>query len=176
MAVLRYHSILVILHWLIGLMIFANLGFGFVFIRNMENSDPEKLTALAGHMGMGTMIIVLMLIRLIVRYFTSHPEPTAHQREGVGALRTQFHRLLYVVIFITAIAGWLTGFQIAHLFEQPGNTLPADFPAMNTRVIHVWMVLLLFLMILLHIAAAIRERVMGERGIMSRMWFGKRTS
>jgi len=47
---------------------------------------------------------------------------------------------------------------------------------MTTRVIHVWMALLLFLMILLHIAAAIRERMMGERGIMSRKWFSKRTS
>lgn len=174
MAVLRYHPVLVALHWLIGLMIFANLGFGFFVIRTMQNSDPEKLNALAGHMGLGTLVIVLMVIRLITRYFTIHPEPTEHQREGIGALRTPFHRLLYVVIFITAIAGWLTGFQIAHLYEQPGNTLPADFPAMATRVVHVWMTLVLFLMILLHIAAAIRERMMGERSIMSRMWFGKR--
>jgi len=39
---------------------------------------------------------------------------------------------------------------------------------------HVWMALVLFLLILLHIAAAIRERLSGDKAIMSRMGFGKR--
>jgi cytochrome b len=37
------------------------------------------------------------------------------------------------------------------------------------------MALVLFLLILLHIAAAIRERVRGDKTMMSRMWFGKKT-
>ena len=76
--------------------------------------------------------------------------------------------------FITAISGWTTGFLIAHLYEHPGNTLPADFVTYPTRVIHVWMALVLFLLIMLHIAAAIKERTTGDKAIMSRVWFGKR--
>ena len=175
MIVNKYHPVLVVLHWLIGLMIAANLGFGYFVIVRIPNTDPSKLSPLAGHMGIGTAIIVLMVIRLITRYFTSHPGPTADQQQGIGRLRTPMHWLFYIVIFITAIAGWLTGYQIAHLYEVPGNTLPADFASMTTRVIHVWMALVLFLLIVLHIAAAIKERMNGERNIMSRMWFGKRT-
>ena len=175
MIVNKYHPVLVVLHWLIGLMIAANLGFGYFVIVRIPNTDPSKLSPLAGHMGIGTAIIVLMVIRLITRYFTSHPGPTADQQQGIGRLRTPMHWLLYIVIFITAIAGWLTGYQIAHLYEVPGNTLPADFASMTTRVIHVWMALVLFLLNVLHIAAAIKERMNGERNIMSRMWFGKRT-
>ena len=175
MTVNKYHPVLVVLHWLIGLMIAANLGFGYFVIVRIPNTDPSKLSPLAGHMGIGTAIIVLMVIRLITRYFTSHPGPTADQQQGIGRLRTPMHWLFYIVIFITAIAGWLTGYQIAHLYEVPGNTLPADFASMTTRVIHVWMALVLFLLIVLHIAAAIKERMNGERNIMSRMWFGKRT-
>jgi cytochrome b561 len=176
MAVTRYHPVLVVLHWLIGLMIIANLGFGYFVISKMQNADPEKLKFLAGHMGVGTSVIALMVIRLIVRFFTAHPEPTAHQLQGVGRLRTPMHLALYVVIFITAGAGWLTGAQIAHLYETPGNALPADFPQMTTRLIHVWMTLILFLLILLHVAAAIREKAMGDKTIMARMGFGKRTA
>jgi cytochrome b561 len=176
MPVSRYHPVLVALHWLIGLMIIFNLGFGFFVIRNLANSDPQKLSILAGHMGVGTAVIVLMVIRLITRLFTSHPAPTAHQQQGLGTLRTPMHWALYAVVFITAIAGWLTGAQIAHLYETPGNTLPADFPSMTTRVIHVWMTLLLFLLILAHIAAAARERMLGDKTILQRMWFGKRQS
>ena len=174
MQVTRYHPFLVVLHWLVGLMIAANLGFGYFVIGKISNTDPGKLSPLAVHMGIGTAIIVLMFIRLITRYFTSHPGPTADQQQGIGRLRTPMHLLLYLVIFVTAIAGWLTGFQIAHLYEVPGNTLPADFASMTTRVIHVWMALVLFLLIVLHIAAAIKEWLIGEGDILLRVWFGKR--
>ena len=152
MTVSRYHPALVALHWLIGLMIAANLGFGFFVIRNLANSDPEKLKVLAFHMGVGTAVLALMVIRLIIRLVTSHPAPTAHQQEGLGQLRTPMHWALYLAIFVTAGSGWYTGFLIAHLYETPGNTLPADFAAYPSRVLHVWMTLLLLLMILAHIA------------------------
>lgn len=157
-------------------MIGLQLGFGYFVVGRLPNNLPEKLNVLAVHMGIGTAIIVLMVIRLITRFFTSHPEPTASQRDGLGQLRTPIHRLLYLVIFVTALSGWFTGFLIAHLYETPGNILPADFATYPTRVLHVWMALVLFLFIVLHIAAAIKERMTGEKNIMSRMWFGKRIS
>ena len=174
MTVRRYHPILVGLHWLLFLMITVQLGFGYFVIGKIPNADPDKLSPLAKHMGIGTAILVLMFIRIIVRYFTSHPEPTEHQREGIGRLRTPVHWLLYAAIFLTAGSGWFTGFLIAHLYEVPGNSLPADFAQYPTRIMHVWMALILFLLILLHIAAAIRERLSGDKAIMSRMGFGKR--
>jgi cytochrome b561 len=176
MTVRKYHPVLVALHWLLAIIIGLQLGFGYFVIGKMANSDPAKLAPLGNHMGLGTLVIVLMVIRAITRYVTSHPEPTASQREGIGKWRTPVHLLLYGVIFITAISGWFTGFLIAHLYEVPGNTLPADFIQYPTRVIHVWMALLLFLLIVLHIAAAIKERVSGEKDILSRMGFGKRKS
>ena len=174
MTVRKYHPVLVVLHWLLAIMIAMQLGFGYFVIGKIPNTDPAKLETLAGHMGIGTAIIVLMFIRLIARYFTSHPEPAASQLEGVSKLRTPVHRLLYLVIFIPAIAGWLTGYQIAHLYEQPGNILPADFSSMTTRVIHVWMALVLFLLVVLHVAAAIKEQVTRDKSVLARMGFGKR--
>ena len=174
MSVNRYHPILVVLHWLLAIMIGMQLGFGYFGVGKMSNADPAKLGPLGGHMGFGTAILVLMVIRLIVRYFTNHPGPTASQQQGIGSWRTPVHRLLYGVILITALSGWFTGFLIAHLYEVPGNTLPTDFAQYPTRVIHVWMALVLFLLIVLHIAAAIKERATGEKAILGRVWFGRR--
>jgi cytochrome b561 len=176
MPVTRYHPVLVALHWLLAIMIGFQLGFGYFLIAKIPNSDPAKLSPLALHMGLGTALIVLLVIRLITRFFTRHPGPTAHQQEGIGRLRTPVHWLLYAVALVTAGSGWITGAIIAHLYEVPGNTLPADFAQYPTREIHVWMALVLFLLILLHIAAALRERVNGDKSIMSRVWFGKRTT
>jgi cytochrome b561 len=174
MNVRRYHPVLVTLHWLLAIVIGLQLGFGYFVIGRMSNADPAKLGPLGKHMGIGTAVIVLMVVRLITRYFTSHPEPTASQQEGLGKLRTPVHHLLYIVIFATALSGWFTGFLIAHLYEVPGNTLPADFAHYPTRVIHVWMALLLFLIIMLHIAAAFKERATGDKDILGRVGFGKR--
>jgi cytochrome b561 len=175
MTVTRYHPILVALHWLLGVMIIAQLGFGYFVISKMQNADPEKLNILATHMGIGTAVIVLMFIRLITRLFTSHPAPTADQLQGIGRLRTPMHWLLYGVIFATAISGWFTGYLIAHLYEVPGNTLPTDFATYPTRVAHGWMALVLFILIILHIAAAIKEKTSGDKNILARMGFGKRS-
>jgi cytochrome b561 len=174
MTLNKYHPVLVALHWLLAIMIGLQLGFGYFVISKMPYTDPGKLGPLGIHMGIGTAVIVLMVIRLITRYFTSHPEPTASQQQGIGKLRTPVHLLLYAVIFVTAISGWFTGFLIAHLYEVPGQTLPADFAQYPTRVIHVWMALVLFLLIVLHIAAAIKERISGDKEILGRVWFGKR--
>lgn len=174
MAVTRYHPVLVALHWLLAIMIGLQLGFGYFVIGKMSNADPAKLAPLGIHMGIGTAVIVLMAIRLITRFFTSHPQPTASQQQGVGKLRTPVHLLLYGVIFVTALSGWFTGFLIAHLYEVPGNTLPPDFATYPTRVIHVWMALVLFLLIVLHLAAAMKEMMMGDVHILGRVGFGKR--
>ncbi len=174
MSVRKYHPALVVLHWLLAIMIGLQLGFGYFVIGRMSNADPAKLGPLSGHMGIGTVIIVLMVIRLIIRYFTSHPEPTTSQQEGLGKLRTPVHRLLYLVIFVTALSGWFTGYLISHLYETPGNILPADFAQYPTRVIHVWMALVLFLLVVLHVAAAIKEHATGDKSVLARMGFGKR--
>ncbi len=174
MVVRRYHPILVGLHWLLAAMIGLQLGFGYFVIGKMSNADPAKLGPLGNHMGIGTAIIVLMVIRLLARYFTSHPQPTASQQQGIGKWRTPVHLLLYAVIFVTALSGWFTGFLIAQLYEVPGNTLPADFAHYPTRVIHVWMALVLFLLIMLHLSAAVKEMLMGDVHILGRVGFGKR--
>ncbi len=176
MIVTRYHPILVALHWLLAIMIGLQLGFGYFVIGKIPNSDPAKLGPLGNHMGFGTLIIALMVVRLITRYFTTHPQPSASQRQGLGLLRTPIHRLLYVVILVTALSGWFTGYLIAHLYETPGNTLPSDFAFYPTRVLHVWMALVLFLFIVLHIAAAIKEWLTGEGNILSRVGFGRRSN
>lgn len=174
MSVTRYHPVLVGLHWLLAILIGLQLGFGYFVIGKLDNANPEKLNPLATHMGIGTALLALMVIRLLTRFFTSHPAPTADQRQGIGRLRTPVHIILYLVIFATAISGWVTGYLIAHLYETPGNTLPADFAQYPTRVAHVWLALVLFLLIVLHIAAAFKERMTGDRTVLSRMGFGAR--
>ena len=67
----RYHPLLVFLHWLIALLVFAALAAG-IFLKGLPNT-PSKLVPLDIHMTLGTLILFLMIARLYTRYMTKRP-------------------------------------------------------------------------------------------------------
>jgi cytochrome b561 len=71
----RYHTSLVVLHWLLGFMILLGLIMGTFSLERLPNSQPEKLDSLRGHVINGLAIGVLMIVRLIVRSLTRRPAP-----------------------------------------------------------------------------------------------------
>ncbi len=174
MAVRKYHPVLVILHWLVAILISLQLAGGYFTVAKMANSDPAKLSVLQLHMIGGMLILVLMVIRFIVRLRTDHPEPTESQKTGIGRLRTPLHLGFYVLILCTVAAGWYTGYLISGAYATPGATLPADLAQFPSRIIHAWLALALFLLIVLHILAAIKETMSGDVHILDRVGFGKR--
>ena len=48
--VIRYHPILVVLHWLLAALIIAALCIGFLYLAATPNSDPGKIPVLRLHM------------------------------------------------------------------------------------------------------------------------------
>src|SRR6476661_3044119 len=71
----RYHPALVVLHWALALLIIAALALGALVMVKIPNTDPMKFEALRSHMGGGMAILVLMLVRLVIRSRSAHPDP-----------------------------------------------------------------------------------------------------
>ena len=69
----RYHPLLAALHWILAVLIIAALALGALVMARIPNTDPMKFEALRSHMLGGTLILVLMLVRLVVRIRTRHP-------------------------------------------------------------------------------------------------------
>src|SRR5215469_6709225 len=69
----RYHPLLVALHWLLAFLTIAALALGALVMAKIPNTDPMKLEALRSHMIGGTLILVMMLVRLVLRTRTEHP-------------------------------------------------------------------------------------------------------
>ncbi len=59
----RYHPLLVTLHWVLAVLIIAELTLGFWGLAATPNSDPEKIGVLRVHMPGGVLILALMGIR-----------------------------------------------------------------------------------------------------------------
>lgn len=173
----RYHPILVTLHWVLALMILAGLFMGNVVLSETPNDDPFKLIALRMHMSAGIAILVLMLIRLVVRFTTAKPPEADIGNPLLNTLGRITHWLLYLVVIALAASGLATA-NMAGLppivFGGSGDPLPPDFSAFPPRAAHGALGALLGLLLLGHVGAALYHQYVRRDGIFGRMWFGQR--
>jgi len=173
----RYHPVLVALHWLLAITIIVMLLAGTFSLEPMLNSDPAKLDVLQIHMSLGLGVLVLMLIRLIVRWRSAHP-PLADaghpllNRAGVWA-----HWGLYLLVFAMIGSGIGTSLMAGLpdiVFGRSGAPLPPDLMVFAPRQAHGIIAKLLLLLVLAHVAAALYHQLIRRDGLLSRMWFGGR--
>src|SRR5438132_12481452 len=125
----RYHPLLVAMHWVLALLIIAALGLGALVMVRIPNTDPMKLEALRSHMIGGSLILLLMLTRLVVRARTAHPAPASTGNRTLDRLAWASHRLFYVAVLGMAGSGLFMAIQTglpAIVFGGAG-ALPADF-------------------------------------------------
>ena len=166
----RYHPLLVFLHWLIALLVFAALAAG-IFLKGLPNT-PTKLAPLDIHMGLGTLIMFLMIARLFTRYMTKRPAPVDPGTRVLNILADIVHGLLYVAVIAMAIAGMGIASQAG--LNTPGASLPVDFFAFPARYGHKYIAIILMILISGHVGAWAYHQFIKKDNLISRMSFGKR--
>jgi len=101
------------LHWLIALMVLGLFGFGLWMTEVPPRS--EQLYYFAIHASVGITLLALMLVRYV--WWMSNRAPAAP--EGTPAWQRMAaktsHRLLYLLTFATALAGW----AMSGTFDKP---------------------------------------------------------
>ena len=172
----RYHWALVALHWLMALMILMALAAGRLLLDPMPNDDPEKASALAGHMTFGLIIGSLLILRFAVRLGFERPPHAETGNAMLDTIGKATHWAFYLLILGMVMSGMGVAqtfglFPIA--FGGSGEAIADDFtnPA---RAAHGIFSMLLMLLIVLHIAAAVYHQVVLRDGLLRRMWFGRR--
>ncbi len=173
----RYHPALVVLHWLLAIMIIGGLIMGGNVLAETANSDPAKMLSLRMHMGMGMLILALMVIRLLVRLFTSKPPRSDIGNDLANKGGVAAHWAFYVVVI--AMCG--SGLAIANMAGLPaivfggsGAPLPETFDNLPPRGAHSALATILTLLILAHVGAGLWHQYVRKDGLFSRMWFGNR--
>lgn len=172
----RFHWTVVSLHWLTAIAIVMMLIFGTFLTGATPNSDPEKLNHLRGHMTIGFVILVLMLLRVISRFFSATPAHVSSNSDNENKLAGMVHIVLYILVFIMLGSG-IAMSVMTNLPEIVFNgigQLPADFKNLTPRTVHGIASKLLALLIVLHVAAAFMHQFVKKDHLLSRMWFGRR--
>lgn len=132
----RYHPALVTMHWLIALLVFANLYLGIVVFENRGRGPGDfqaNNSLVAVHMAVGVTILVLLIVRLILRVRTDRPAEATTGNRFFDALARFVHYGLYVVVPAVTVLGLVfslqTGrFQRVFLGAESQFTPPNGFP------------------------------------------------
>lgn len=173
----RYHPILVAIHWLMALLIIMMLVFGNFVTGPLENTDPEKVEALTGHMAIGLTLGMLLIFRIIVRARSEKPPHATTGNAILDRLGTATHHLMYVVVALMILSGLgmaLSANLFAVVYGGEG-AIPEDLSSRLPAMGHDIVSNLLLLLVLLHIAAALYHQFFLRDSLFRRMWFGQRS-
>ena len=202
----RYHPALVALHWLIAILIFgafflvrSNEGDrerfrpgqgnfpqqGFQQGNQSQQGFPPQagnqsiFSAIGIHMIFGITILILLIVRLIVRWTTKHPEWASAGNKFFDWVGGLTHFGLYLLTFAMVITGIILADQrgiLARTFGIGSTPTPGSFGrgGFSLGFLHggIWTALLL--LISLHVGAASYHQFIRKDNLLARMWFGKK--
>lgn len=171
----RYHPLLVAMHWLVAILVIANLAAGLFLLDPAPNWQPEKADLLRLHMATGLTVLMLMAIRLLARALTRAP-PIPHRN---GALRW-IARINHWALYLVVIAMLSTGLGMAQLgglfpiLQGAGVALPESFDSLPPYAGHALFSSVLAVLIALHLAGVAYHHLVRGENLLARMWFGPR--
>jgi cytochrome b561 len=170
----RYHPVLVTLHWLVAMFVIFNLYIGkFVF------PDPDyPETAARGHMVMGILVLLLVIVRFVVRLRAARPADATAGNPLLDKLARVVHYGLYVMLLATTVIGASFALLSGRLARSLLGAGPASGPppqaASTLMGLHGLSANLLLLLILLHVGAALYHQFIRRDNLIARMWYGPR--
>lgn len=174
----RYTVTAQALHWLMALLILANLPLGWVMTELALS--PLKLKLYAWHKWIGVTLFLLAVLRLAWR--ATHAAPAlppgtpGWQRAAAGVS----HVLLYLMTLAIPLSGWLMssakGFQTVWFGVLPIPDLLGRDEALAERLdaAHVWLNYTLAAVLSLHVAAALKHHYIDRDAVLLRMLPGQR--
>jgi cytochrome b561 len=158
----RYHPLMVVLHWLTVILL---LGAG--FLSESGGSSPISL-----HMILGSLLLVTLIARLIVRFNVKRPVWANTGNPFLNKLGELVHIGLYFFAFYILTLGGLIASQRNLLGYIMGNG-SVERVSRDLRTFHQLGWLAILGLLLLHIGGALYHQFILKDNLLNRMWFGK---
>lgn len=163
------------LHWATALVVLATVAAG-VVMTGQDLPRPLQNALFIFHKNIGVVILLLVILRLVVRSFsTVSPLPATiplWQKRAAAAS----HAALYALLIIMAVSGYVRvragGFPIEALdaIGVPPLVPRSDTVADTAKAIHSNARFALVALIALHVGAALQHGLVKRDGVFSRIW------
>lgn len=176
----RYHWLLRLLHWIIGLIVLALLASGLlIWFLGFEGvthllGEASRNMLYEYHKTFGMIVLVLMLIRLFVRFETGKPSYVNRPALAVRALSAVVQYLFYILLIAQALIGIMATDALNFPLEFFHWNLPqfiAKDEGMGKALYeaHAWIGWGLVILVVLHVGGALKHWLFMRDGVMGRM-------
>lgn len=172
----QFSNIARFFHWLIAGLIIGQ----YVLAKLAENAKAnerilEQLALLANHKSIGITILVLAILRLAYRLKNPPKKIASDMPAWQHHASNVSHVLLYVFLFSMPLSGWLMSSAKAYsvswfnLFTLPDFIAPHEYWAANLKSIHYYLAEALFVVAIVHVAAALKHHFIDKDSVLTGM-------
>lgn len=176
------------IHWVMALLVIAMIPLGLranhlAHLIASGATDPATLSQaqllFSLHKTLGVGIFFLAFIRIVWALKNPKPKPLQGHKPAEVFLASVVHWMLYVSLFLVPLTGWIyhaatTGFApIWWPFGQSLPLAPKNPSAAETfATLHILLQRLFAVLILLHVAGALKHHLFDKDATLKRMWNG----
>ena len=170
----RYGSVARFFHWVSSVLIIGMVIFG-LWMTSLERSS-FKFQLYDIHKSLGLSILILIVLRIIWRIFNRVPAYPSSIPRWEQKLAHAFHGLFYLLVLSIPLSGWLmsTAAQYFPNFWGLGQWIMPGVPASQTLAklgskVHSFLAYALIVMLVLHVAMALKHHFLAKNNILKRM-------
>ncbi|WP_153101304.1 cytochrome b [Paraburkholderia hayleyella] len=162
------------LHWLIALLIVCGFALGWV-MTDIPGFTPTKLRYFSWHKWIGVTIFALAVVRVIWRATHAAPPLPAATPPWQRAAAHLAHLALYLLMLVIPLSGYLyssaANVPVVYLGLVPLPRLIAPDAELKVllKTVHVVLNYSLLVLVVMHVAAALKHQWIDRDGLLSRM-------
>lgn len=170
----HYHPAIKGLHWLIVVLVLAQIPLGFLQIGTAGNNESLYHAVNLAHVNLGFTLLLLVLIRLGIRLSTPVPAVLPGTPKWDIVLARGSHGLLYFLLICQPILGLLVtdtqGFPLTWLGLVPIWDPIGNSPLRDILLpVHMYVAWALVAIVALHVCGALYHRVILRDATLARI-------
>ncbi|MGE5320152.1 MAG: cytochrome b [Hyphomicrobiaceae bacterium] len=177
-SVMRYSTPAIVLHWLVALLIFAAFPLG-LYMADLPFS-PEKLKLFSYHKWIGVSVFMLAVFRVTWRLTHMPPPLPASVAAWQRRASVIVHGLLYLLILVVPISGWLMssakGVQTVWFGVLPLPDLIGKDKALGRQLaeVHETLNYTMLALVVVHVSAALQHHFIERQPFLQRMGWSRK--
>ncbi|WP_062269071.1 cytochrome b [Endozoicomonas arenosclerae] len=162
----KYPALLRLLHWLMAIAVLGMIGSGW-YMASLSQDVSYKYDIYPWHKSFGILVLLLVAIRILVRFFSKVPELPKGLPKHEKILAKITHYSLYALMIIVPLSGFTMSDAGGHDIFFFGIKLP-ELMANNKELagilhtIHTYIPYVFLAVIGLHILGALKHRFMDK--------------